>query len=59
MNVLVVGDTIRTPELRHEVPLGIPDSFVYAELDGRRIVPISDGGGTFRWPVRPGGLSER
>ena len=41
MNVLVVGDTIRTPELRHEVPLGIPDSFVYAELDGRRIVPIS------------------
>lgn len=41
MNVLVVGDTIRTPELRHEVPLGIPDSFVYAELDGRRIVAIS------------------
>jgi len=36
-----VGDTIRTPELRHEVPLGIPDSFVYAELDGRRIVAIS------------------
>ncbi len=41
MNVLVVGDTIRTPELRHEVPLGIPDPFVYAELDGRRIVAIS------------------
>lgn len=41
MNVLVVGDTVRTPELRHEVPLGIPDSFVYAELDGRRIVAIS------------------
>ena len=41
MNVLVVGDTFRTPELRHEVPLGIPDSFVYAELDGRRIVAIS------------------
>jgi Xaa-Pro aminopeptidase len=39
-NVLIVGDTLRMPELRHEVPLGIPDSFVYAELDGRRIVVI-------------------
>ena len=33
-NVLIVGDTNRTPELRHEVPLGIPDPFFYAELDG-------------------------
>ena len=41
MNVLIVGDTVRTPELRHEVPLGIPDSFLYAELDGRRVVAIS------------------
>ena len=41
MSVLVVGDPIRTLELRHEVPLRIPDSFVYAELDGRRIVAIS------------------
>ncbi len=41
MNVLIVGDTVRTPELRHEVPLGIPDPFVYAELDGRRVVAIS------------------
>lgn len=41
MNVLIVGDTIRTPELRHEVPLGIPDPFFYAELDGRRVVAIS------------------
>ena len=40
-NVLIVGDTMRTPELRHEVPLGIPDSFFYAELDGRRVVAIS------------------
>jgi Xaa-Pro aminopeptidase len=39
--VLIVGDTIRTPELRHEVPLGIPDAFVYAEVDGRRIVATS------------------
>ena len=41
MTVLVVGDTVRTPELRHEVPLVIPDPFVYAEIDDRRIVAIS------------------
>jgi Xaa-Pro aminopeptidase len=41
VNVLIVGDTVRNPELRHEVPLGIPDPFVYAEVDGRRIVAIS------------------
>jgi Xaa-Pro aminopeptidase len=39
--VLIVGDTIRTPELRHEVPLGIPDAFFYAEIDDRRIVVTS------------------
>jgi Xaa-Pro aminopeptidase len=41
VNVLIVGDTVRTPELRHEVALAIPDSFVYAEVDGRRVVAIS------------------
>lgn len=41
MNVLIHGDTLRTPELRHEVPLGILDTFFYAELDGRRAVAIS------------------
>jgi Xaa-Pro aminopeptidase len=41
VNVLIVGDTVRDPELRHEVPLGIPDPFVYAELDGRQVVAIS------------------
>lgn len=40
-DVLIVGDTHRTPELRHEVPLGIPDPFVYAEVDGRRVVAIA------------------
>ena len=40
-NVLIVGDTVRTPELRHEVPLGIPDPFFYAEIEGRRIVVTS------------------
>ena len=41
MDVLIVGDTHRTPELRHEVPLAIMASFVYAEADGRRIVAIT------------------
>lgn len=41
MDVLIVGDTYRTPELRHEVPLGTLDSFVYAEIDGHRVVAIS------------------
>jgi Xaa-Pro aminopeptidase len=40
VTVLIVGDTVRSPELRHEVPLGVPDPFVYAEIDGRRIVVI-------------------
>ena len=39
--ILIHGDTLRTPELRHEVPLGIPDPFFYAELDDRRVVAIS------------------
>ena len=39
--ILIIGDTVRSPELRHEVPLAIPDPFVYAELDGRRIAVVS------------------
>jgi Xaa-Pro aminopeptidase len=41
VNLLVVGDTVRVPELRHEVPLAIPDPFTYAELGDRRVVVIS------------------
>lgn len=37
-DVLVIGDTFRSPELRHEVPLGVPDPFVYLERDGARHV---------------------
>ena len=36
-DVLIVADTIRSPELRHEVPLPVPDAFFYAETDGRRV----------------------
>ena len=40
-DVLIVADSTRSPELRHEVPLAIPDAFLYAEHDGRRIVVVS------------------
>src|SRR5919109_966350 len=36
-DLLIYGDTIRSPELRHEVPVPIPDPFLYAEKDGRRV----------------------
>lgn len=39
-DILIIGDTFRSPELRHEVPLGVPDPFVYLEHDGARHVYI-------------------
>jgi Xaa-Pro aminopeptidase len=36
-NLIVAGDSIRNPEIRHEVPLAIPDPFLYLEGDGRRV----------------------
>jgi len=45
-DVLIYGDTVRIPELRHEVPLTLGDPFRYAEKDGRRHIVISD----FEWP---------
>ncbi|MGL6278833.1 MAG: hypothetical protein ACRC50_04680, partial [Gaiella sp.] len=33
-DVLVIGDTVRSPELRHEIPLLVPDAFVYLEVGG-------------------------
>ena len=37
-DVLIYGDTMRSPELRHEVPVPIPDPFLYVETGGRRVV---------------------
>ena len=37
-DLLMYGDSIRSPELRHEVPVPITDPFLYAETDGRRVV---------------------
>jgi Xaa-Pro aminopeptidase len=36
--VLIYADTIRSPELRHEVPVGIGDAFLYGESNGTRHV---------------------
>jgi Xaa-Pro aminopeptidase len=40
-SVLIYADTIRSPELRHEVPAEIMDPFLYAEVDGHRYAVIS------------------
>jgi Xaa-Pro aminopeptidase len=40
-DVLLIADTIRSPELRHEVPLAVPDPFFYAEVGGTRTVVVS------------------
>jgi Xaa-Pro aminopeptidase len=39
-DLLIYGDTFRSPELRHEVPLGIPDPFLYVERDGVKHIAI-------------------
>ena len=42
---LIYGDTLRSPAMRHEVPLGIGDPFLYLESNGRRVVvtnPLED-----------------
>lgn len=41
-DVLIVGDTERMMELRHEVPVQITDSFFYAEVGGERLIAISN-----------------
>jgi Xaa-Pro aminopeptidase len=45
-DVLIHGDTIRTPEARHEVPLAIPDPVLYVERNGDRHVVV----GSFEVP---------
>lgn len=39
-DVLLIGDTVRCMTLRHEIPVGIIDSFAYAEVDGTRYVGV-------------------
>jgi Xaa-Pro aminopeptidase len=40
-DVLIYADSLRSPELRHEVPIAIPDAFLYAEKDGEPHVVAS------------------
>jgi Xaa-Pro aminopeptidase len=37
-NALIFADSVISPEMRHEVPVVIPDPFLYAEKDGNRSV---------------------
>jgi Xaa-Pro aminopeptidase len=39
-DIIVYGDSIRSPELRHEVRVPIPDPFLYFEKGDRRIVVL-------------------
>lgn len=45
-DVLMHGDTVRHPDLRHEVPLSLGDPFLYMEKDGRKHIMVTD----FEWP---------
>ena len=39
-DVLIFADSVVSPEMRHEVPVLVPDPFLYAEKeDGRRLRP--------------------
>jgi Xaa-Pro aminopeptidase len=40
-DVLMYADSVRSPEMRHEVPVAISDPLLYAEHDGRRCVVTS------------------
>jgi Xaa-Pro aminopeptidase len=37
-DVLIFADSVTSPEMRHEVPVVVPDPFLYAEKDGQRYV---------------------
>ena len=39
--VLICADSMRSPEMRHEVPIAVPDAFLYVEYDGRRVAVVS------------------
>ena len=39
-DLLIVGDTERSAELRHEIPVRIGDPFLYAEVGGRRVAIV-------------------
>jgi Xaa-Pro aminopeptidase len=40
-DVLIFADSLRSPEMRHEVPVAIPDPFLYLERGGQRHIVAS------------------
>jgi len=40
-DLLIHGDTVRNSTMRHEIPLTVPDPFLYAEARGERHVVVS------------------
>jgi len=40
-DVVIYADTVRSPELRHEVPMIVPDEFLYVERNGDRHIVVS------------------
>jgi Xaa-Pro aminopeptidase len=40
-DVLIHADSIRSAEMRHEVPVPVPDPFLYAERNGRRVAVVT------------------
>ena len=40
-DVLIYADTVRSPELRHEIPKLVPDPFLYVERNGDRHIVVS------------------
>jgi Xaa-Pro aminopeptidase len=39
-DLLIFGDTERSRELRHEIPIHVGDPFLYAEVGGRRVAVV-------------------
>jgi Xaa-Pro aminopeptidase len=39
-DVLIFGDSMGSPTMRHEVPVPVPDDFIYAEHGGKRFVAV-------------------
>ena len=40
-DVLIYADSLHSPEMRHEVPIAVPDPFLYVETDGAKHVVAS------------------
>jgi Xaa-Pro aminopeptidase len=41
VDILIDADTIRSPELRHEIPVAVMDPFLYGEHDGEAFALVS------------------